>query len=172
VLIYGKGIKIYQITRIPNDTTPEWCESSVYIDDAECDALTKATADFWNLVEQGIPPIADGSKSTSQTLTAIYPESNGDTVSLFAYESDLKQYKHLASMEEDYKNMKDEVANRIKAFMGEAGKGESDSFKVSWTSSVRSTFDHKAFAQDNPGLDLSRYYKQTNTRTFKVTERK
>ena len=73
-------------------------------------------------------------------------------------------------MEEDYKKMKDEVANRIKGFMGEASKGESDKFKVSWVSSVRNTFDHKAFAKDNPGIDLSAYYKSTPTRTFKITE--
>ena len=28
---------------------------------------------------------------------------------------------------------------------GESGKGESNSFKVSWSSSVRTTFDHKSF---------------------------
>lgn len=171
VLIYGKGIKIYQMTRIIDDVVPEWCESSVYVEDGEIEALVKTTADFWNnYVLTDTPPMADGSKSTSDTLRTIYPESNGDTVDLMAFESDLNQYKHLASLEEDYKKMKDEVANRIKGFMGEASKGESDKFKVSWVSSVRNTFDHKAFAKDNPGIDLSPYYKSTPTRTFKITE--
>ena len=172
VLIYGKGIKIYQMTRIPNDEVPEWCEASVYVDDGEIEAMVKATADFWECVKSGEAPMVDGSKSTSETLTTIYPESNGDTVSLMAFEEDLKQYKHLASLEADYKKMKDEVANRIKAYMGEASKGESNSYNVSWSSYMRSSFDHKAFAKDNPGLDLSAYYKSTATRTFKVTENK
>jgi putative phage-type endonuclease len=171
VLIYGKGIKIYQMTRIPDDVVPEWCESSVYVEDGEIEALVKTTADFWNnYVLTNTPPMADGSDSTSETLRTLYPESNGDTVSLIAFESDLAQYKHLASLESDYKKMKDEVANRIKAYMGEASKGESNKFKVTWSSSVRSTFDHKAFAKDNPGIDLSAYYKSTPTRTFKVSE--
>lgn len=171
VLIYGKGIKIYQMTRIPNDVVPEWCEASVYVEDGEIEALVTTTADFWNnYVVTNTPPMADGSASTSETLRTIYPESNGDTVDLMAFESDLKQYKHLASLEEDYKKMKDEVANRIKGFMGEAAKGECNSFKVSWVSSVRNTFDHKKFAKDNPGIDLSAYYKSTPTRTFKITE--
>ena len=170
VLIYGKGIRIYQMTRIPNDVVPEWCEASVYVDDGEIEALVKATADFWEYVKSGDAPLADGSKSTSETLLAIYPESNGDTVNLMAFEDELNQYKHLASLEADYKKMKDECANRIKAYMGEASKGETTKFKVSWTSSVRNTFDHKAFAKDNPGIDLSAYYKSTPTRTFKVNE--
>ena len=170
VLIYGKGIKIYQMTRIPDDVVPEWCEASVYVEDGEIEALVKATAEFWEYVKSGQAPMTDGSNSTTETLKTLYPESNGETVSLMAFESDLKQYKHLASMETDYKKMKDEVANRIKAFMGEAGKGESAKYKVTWSSSVRSTFDHKAFAKDNPGIDLSGYYKETPTRTFRINE--
>ena len=171
VLIYGKGIKIYQMTRIPNDEVPEWCEASVYISDGEIEALTKTTADFWNnYVLTNTPPMVDGSESTSETLKTIYAESNGDSVDLMPFESDLEQYKHLSLLEEDYKKMKNEVANRIKSYMGEASKGEGGKFKVSWTSSVRRTFDHKAFAKDNPGLDLSAYYKETPTRTFTIKE--
>lgn len=171
VLIYGKGVKVYQMTRIPNDVVPEWCEASVYVEDGEIEALAKATGDFWNdYVLTNTPPPVDGSDSTTDTLKTIYPESNGETVSLMAFEEDLKQYKHLASLEEDYKKLKNECANRIKEFMGEASKGESVKFKVSWTSSIRNTFDHKKFAEDNPGVDLSAYFKATPTRTFKVNE--
>jgi putative phage-type endonuclease len=139
-------------------------------DEGEIEALRKSEADFWEYVKSGEAPLADGSASTSETLRTIYPESNGDTVSLMAFADELNQYKHLAALESDYKKLKDECANRIKAYMGEASKGETDKFKVTWTSSVRNTFDHKAFAKDNPGLDLSAYFKSTPTRTFKVSE--
>ena len=154
VLVLGVGFKHFVIER----------------DEEEIKALMKSEADFWEYVKSGEAPPADGSDSTSETLRSIYPESNGETVSLMAYESDLKQYMHLSSLEADYKKMKEEVANRIKAFMGEAGKGESDNFRVSWSSSVRTTFDHKKYAQDNPNLILEKYYKTTPTRTFKVSE--
>lgn len=172
VLIYGKGIKIYQMTRIPNDEVPEWCEASVYVDDGEIEAMVKATADFWEYVKSDEAPMTDGSDSTSETLRTIYPESNGDTVSLMAFETDLQQYMTLKEAIDGIKKQQEEVANRIKSYMQDASKGESDKFKVSWTSSVRNTFDHKAFAKDNPGIDLSAYYKSTPTRTFKVAENK
>lgn len=66
---------------------------------------------------------------------------------------------------------KDELANRVKAFLGESGGGESDRFKVSWTSSKRSTFDSKRFAKDHADIDLSEYYKNTTVRTFRVSEK-
>lgn len=139
-------------------------------DEGEIEALRKSEADFWEYVKSGNAPMVDGSDSTSETLKTIYPESNGDTVSLMAFESDLQQYKHLANLEEDYKKLKNEVANRIKAFMGEASKGESNKYRVSCASSIRSTFDHKRFAEDNSGVDLTMYYNQTSTRRFSVKE--
>ena len=173
VLIYGKGIKIYQMTRIPNDVVPEWCEASVYVEDGEIEALAKSTGEFWNnYVLTNTPPPVDGSDSTTDTLKTLYPESNGDTVSLMAYENDLRQYMTLSSLMDDVKKQREEVANRIKEFMGEASRGVSNNYKVTWSSSERRTFDAKKYAEENDFLNLDDYYKVTKTRTFKVTENK
>ena len=137
-------------------------------DEDEIEALKKSEADFWECVKSKTPPMVDGSDSTSDTLRTIYPESNGDTVSLMAYEQDLNQYMTLSSLLDDVKKQKEEVANRIKAFMGEAERGATDNFSVSWTSSTRTSFDYKKYKADNDFLDLSDYVKETQTRTFKV----
>lgn len=152
VLILGVGFKWFVIER----------------DEGEIEALRKSEEDFWKYVESNIPPMTDGTDSTSETLKTIYPESNGETISLMAFEEDLKSYMTYSSLMDDVKKQKEEVANRIKAYMGEASKGECNDFKVSWSSSVKNTFDHKKFAEDNPGIDLSAYYKSTPTRTFRV----
>ena len=139
-------------------------------DEGEIAALAKSEEAFWEYVKNNTPPMTDGSNSTSETLTTIYPESNGNTVNLFAYEDNLRQYIAIGKQIDELKKLKDEMANNVKAFMGEAGKGESNHFKVSWSSYLRTSFDHKKFASDNPNLDLTQYYKSSNTRTFKVTE--
>ena len=159
------------MTRIPNDVIPEWCESSVYVDDGEIEALANASKEFWeNYIMTDTPPMADGSPSTCKTIQTIYAESDGSSVSLMAYESDLRQYMAIKAYIDDAEKQKEEVANRIKSYMGSASSGESNGYKVSWASSVRNSFDHKKFAKDNPGLDLSAYFKQTALRTFKVIE--
>ena len=139
-------------------------------DEEEIKALMSAEAVFWDKVQKDIPPEADGTESTSDTITTIYPESNDNTVNLMAYETDLKQYMTYTSLIKDAEKQRDEVANRIKAFLGESGRGESNNFKVSWTSSKRVSFDSKKFAADHADMDLSEYYKSTNVRTFKVSE--
>lgn len=154
VLILGVGFRDFVIER----------------DEGEIAALAKSEEAFWEYVKTNTPPMTDGSDSTSETLTTIYPESNDNTVNLFAYEDSLRQYTAIGKQIDELKKLKDEAANNVKAFMGEAGKGESNNFKVSWSSYLKTTFDHKKFAADNPNLDLTQYYKSSNARTFRVTE--
>lgn len=141
-------------------------------DEAEIAALMAAEADFWELVKNNTPPAADGSQATTAAIKTIYAESNEDTVDLTLENTALAQYIALGKQIAELEAMRDEAANKIKSFMGDAGGGECDGFRVSWKSSTRRTFDSKRFAKENPGLDLAGYYKETSTRTFRVTELK
>ncbi len=141
-------------------------------DEEEIAALMKAEKSFmYNNVQTKTPPMVDGAESTTETIKTVFPESNSDSVSLYAYDTDLRQYMALGEQIDALQAQKDEVANRVKAFLGESWGGESDRFKVSWTSSKRSTFDSKRFAKDHADIDLSEYYKNTTVRTFRVTEK-
>lgn len=141
-------------------------------DEAEIAALMAAEADFWEMVKNNTPPVADGSQATTAAIKTIYAESNDDTVDLTLENTALAQYIAIGKQIAELESMRDEAANKIKSFMGEAGGGECDGFRVSWKSSTRRTFDSKRFAKENPGLDLAGYYKETSTRTFRVTETK
>ena len=156
VLVLNKEFMVFEIER----------------DEEEIEALAKSEADFWKLVESKTAPMADGTSSTTNTISVLYPESNDDSVSLLAYEAELQQYMALSAQIKDLEKLKDEMANKVKAFLGEAGKGETDNYKVTWASSSRSTFDSKKFASDHKDIDLSEYYKTSSYRTFKVTENK
>jgi predicted phage-related endonuclease len=154
VLVLNKEFMVFEIER----------------DEDEIKALAKAEEEFWKLVESETPPMTDGNQATSDTLDSIYPESNSETVSLFGYENELAQYVALTAQIKELEKLKDAMANKVKAFLGEAGRGESDRYNVSWTSTTRSTFDSKRYASEHPDLDLSNYYKTLTYRTFKVNE--
>lgn len=155
VLVLGQGLYHYTIER----------------DEGEIEALAKSEEAFWEYVKSKTPPMTDGAESTTNTIKTIFPNANTENVNLFAYEADLKAYLTFSSLIKDVERQRDEVANRIKAFLGEAGKGESNGYKVSWPTASKSTFDHKRFAQEHPDIDLAGYYKQSSYRTFKVTEK-
>jgi putative phage-type endonuclease len=154
VLVLGEGFYDFTIER----------------DEDEIKALMESEREFWEFVERKTPPPTDGLKATTEALSIIYPQDNGGAVNLMAYELDLTQYMNLTKSIKHLENCRDEAANKIKAFLGESAKGETDRFKVSWTSASKSTFDHKRFAKEHPEIDLSGYYKTSAYRTFKVSE--
>jgi putative phage-type endonuclease len=155
VLILGKEFKVFEIER----------------DEDEIKALMSAEREFWSCVENGEPPIIDGSEATTNAIKTVLAESNDDTpVNLFAYDSTLEQYMALSKQIKELENLRDEMANKVKVFMDSSAKGESDKYKVSFLSTSRQSFDSKRFAKDNPNIDLSDYYKTSTYRTFKVTQ--
>ena len=141
-------------------------------DEGEIAALMRAEEVFYNeYIKKDIPPMADGAASTTEAISTIYAESNpGSEMQLFGYDTDLAEYLALATQIRRLKEQQDEVANKIKAHMGETEKASSDAYKVSWTSSKRETFDSKAFIAAHPNIDTSPYMKVTSSRAFKVYE--
>lgn len=139
-------------------------------DDDEIAALMSAEEAFWAHVKSDTPPAVDGTQATSGAITTIYAENDDSTCDLSAFETNLREYTALKKQIKDLEELAEEAANRIKEFMGESGKGECDGFKVSWKTQPRRTFDSKRFATKNPDIDLSEYYKTSNTRPFRVDE--
>lgn len=140
-------------------------------DEDEIRALMQAEEDFWRYVQSNTPPPADGSNATGRTLTALYPDSNGKAIGIGDFEMDLRRRAALKQQIGELEAQVSGIENRIKASLGEAEKGECTSYRVSWATQVRNTFDHKRFASDHPGLDLSKYYKASKSRVFRVSEK-
>lgn len=141
-------------------------------DEDEIQALMEAEKQFKQLVDSDTPPTADGASSTSDTLFTMYPNSIDDTIGIGAFEKDLDDYFRLKEQLDNIASTIDGIANRIKAHLQECERGEGERYKVSWKTQTRSTFDAKKFIADHPEVDVSPYYKKTNSRPFKVTERK
>lgn len=139
-------------------------------DEDEIKALMNAEREFWKHVTSKTPPIADGDASTSETIQTIYRDDDGSSVSLTGYQNELNGYMETAELIKGLEAKKTEYANRIKAFMGESAKGECDGYSVSWATQSRRTFDYNKFAADNPEMDLSGYFKNSQCRTFRVNK--
>lgn len=156
VLVNCRDIKIYELQR----------------DQSEIDALMQAEKDFWRLVVDKVPPMVDGSDSTSDTLVTLYPNSDGETIDISLWDTEMMTITELAEQIKTLESRKSEIENRIKEYMQTSGKGESDRFKISYTSQTRNSFDAKKFASEHKDIDMSPYYKASTYRTFKITEKK
>ena len=153
VLILGKDFKVFEIER----------------NEAEISFLMDAEREFWSHVTNNTPPALDGLNSTGEALQTIYADSNGTSVDLAAVSHYLELYDLYDKREQEARQMKDEAANNIKQFMGEAERGSYGSASVSWKNQERSTFDVKRFQAVNPGIDLTPFYKTSRSRVFRVS---
>ena len=139
-------------------------------DEAEISALMTAEADFWKLVETDTPPAVDGTEATTEALKTIYAECDDSICDLTAFSENLRQFMALKKQIKELEALANEVANKVKEFMGGSGIGECPGYKVSWKSQSRTTFDAKRFKQENPDIDLSEFYKTSDSRVFRVSE--
>lgn len=170
-LVLNKGFYIYQITTIPGETIPEWCESSVYVAPDEIDALKRCAADFWECyVEAEEPPPMDGEGSTTEALKTIYADSSDDTVDLFGRQPLLRDYMDLQSEKREIERRMEAIRQTVMKDMGNAEHAFCGDFSVLWTPQSRSTFDVKAFTRDHPEADLSKYYHTSQFRKFSIRE--
>ena len=157
VLVGNKEFHIYTLDR----------------DQDEIDALMEAENNFWAYVEQDAAPPVDGYRPTTEALSELYPySSNEGSVSLDAWQGDMERYMTLSKEIKDLERQRDEISNSIKEYMHTSEFGSSDKYRVSWKTSERTSFDSKRYISDHPELDLSKYYRHTSTRIFRLTERK
>ena len=140
-------------------------------DEDEIKALMAAECAVFAHIQSDTPPEADGSRATESAIKTIYEDSNDDSeVSLAAFGTDLASYVAIGKQIKELEAMQTEIGNKVKAFMGDSGRGFSDRYKVSYSTSYRPSFDTKAFMKDYPEIDYTKYKKTTKTRTFRVNE--
>lgn len=84
VLVLNAQFMVYQMTRIENDTTPEWCTASVYVGEEEISSLIEEEKKFWSLVEAKTQPEIDGMEATKRALLCVHPaDAEKEPVSLY-----------------------------------------------------------------------------------------
>ena len=141
-------------------------------DEDEIKALMEAERNFSVLIATNTPPAADEHPKTGEALFSLYPDCTDNCIGIGLFERELDNYFRLKKQAKDLDEQINGIENRIKAHLGEFGRGECEKYKVSWKTQSRSTFDHKRFIADHPQMDVSAYYKTSNSRPFKVTQKK
>ena len=169
-LVLGKGFYCYQITTVPDDDVPEWCESSVYVSPEEIEAVKRCAEDFWHdYIETDSPPPLDGAEDTTEALEAIY-EGGGGEVELFGREKLIEQYQYFSERKKAIDKDMDAIKQQLMADLGDNERGYCGRFTVDWKSQIRRTFDEKTFRRDHPEMDLNGYFKTSNFRRFTIKE--
>lgn len=157
VLVFGRGLFTFKVER----------------DQAEIDALMEAEQEFWELVKNDTPPAADGMEPTAEALLTIYQETHDqEAVQLFGREGLLREWSGIKEQIAALETRKAEIENTLKLDLKEAEQGACTGFTVKWKPQTRQTFQTSAFKKAFPDIDLSPFYKTSETRIFRIIEDK
>lgn len=155
VLVLGKEFLTFEIER----------------DEDEIAALMKAEEEFWGYVKNGTPPPVDGMKATTEAIGAVYPNaSNNTAIGLYPFDLMLKRRESLKTQIAIMEDQVREIENQIKSEMGDHGKGDSYSYKVSWMPQSKTTFDWKRYEKEVGALPES-YKKQSTSRVLRISKK-
>lgn len=123
-------------------------------DDEFIAKLIEIEAEFWHKVEAGERPAIDGSNASSELLSTLFPQSNGEEIALPASATDLiKEYQEAKAQMDVAEFRKQNAENALKEMLGEAELGTIQGYKVEWKSAKpRKTFDSKRLEKERPEI--------------------
>lgn len=129
---------------------------------------------FWfDHVQAGIPPELDGSDASTALLNILYPPVNVKEEEEILHLDEkaaelLAQYDTAKDLEAQYKEQKEEAANKLKNLIGDYQKAVWDERKITWKKIESFRFNRKAFEKDNPEV-AGKYLEKSVSRRFSVT---
>lgn len=140
-------------------------------DEDEIEALMCAEKLFWDKVCNHIPPEMDGSQSTTDAISAIYPNENDETADLSIFGDDLAMRANLKASVKALEEQIGEIENRLKAAMGNCGSGVCGRWKVSWKTQTRQTVNKKKLMAEL-GEGAAAFLEESESRVMRITEGK
>lgn len=153
VLVLNRGFYHFVIERSPEEIA----------------ALIDAEETFWrDHVLPRIPPPIDGSESTLDTLSNLYPAAQPDGVCPLSRRAaeDLAAIEELTVQRKDLDDAIRAAKARVMEEMGALPAGSCEGWRVSWKPQTRSTIDTARLRRDHPDI-FSQYAKTTISRVFR-----
>ena len=154
VLISGREFRIFELER----------------SESEIEALMRIEEGFWRHVQDDTPPDAMAADADAVSDHLSGAETVSDvTMDLSSELALLEEYAEVKSRADEYGKKLDELKARICVALGEYENGSAGCYRVSYKPTVSNRFDAKAFAKDNPAMDLKPWYKASQSRRFVFT---
>lgn len=125
---------------------------------------------FWDRIQEGRPPSADGHEATSAALSALYGSTDPDSV----LECDpavleiIESLERIKGMQKDLEESREFFENHLKSILGSKEIGLIEGKKAfSWKSQERTTLDVAELRRRFPRA-TKKYEKVTRSRTFRL----
>jgi putative phage-type endonuclease len=125
--------------------------------------------DFWQGVQNGVPPPLDGSDASAKFIGEQFPNSVPSSQIDLPREavSLLRQYDAASKKIEHYAELKQEAENLLKQLLGENEVGVANGRFITWKSVTQERLNGKRFKAEQPSL-YKEYISTSSHRRFSV----
>ena len=158
VLVLNRGFYHFVIERSPEEIA----------------ALTDAEETFWrDHVLPQVPPPIDGSESTLDTLSKLYPAAQPEGVCPLSRQAadDLAAIEELTVQRKDLDAAIRAAKARVMEEMGDLPAGACEGWRVSWKPQTCATVDAVRLRRERPDI-YAQYSKTTTSRVFRLKHSK
>jgi len=127
--------------------------------------------DFWNLVQNKIPPALDGTSAAEKYLNKKFAraEKDSETPLDAKYKKLIEDYFSYKVTAENFKEKAKEIENNIKLELGKSEIGSIDKYRVNWKQVVSNRVDNKVLKSDYPEI-YEKVCKESISRRFNIKE--
>lgn len=148
VLIGGQEFREYYIER----------------DEADIKAINDAVDTFWrDFVETDTAPALIGNDPEANALLSQHSDPSQEFITMLDEDvSMLDELQEIKDQMDDLKHRKTLIENQIKDLIGDNKGIETETKRITWVRSTRSSFDKKAFDAAHPGI-INDYMKTSVT---------
>lgn len=112
--------------------------------DDEIIALIENERDFWDLVQNKIPPTLDWNKSTGETLNFIHPANENHVADGSLIDLNLSTFEKIDSIDKEIKQLENEkelLKNSVKVMMGDCVKCKNESYSITYKEVEKTLID-------------------------------
>ena len=138
------------------------------------DSIHRLAADFWDHVQNRIPPDPDGSDATAEFLAKLYPTSSNQSPMILAETADtiIEEWHKAKSDEEVAAEQRRLAESRLKTMLQDHEAGISPGgWRVSWKSVSTSRLDSARIKVEEPSI-WTRYCTPTTSRRLSISAKK
>lgn len=169
----GVYLKTYLLTtdRADLEAVPEWCCGAFYVSPDELEVCEAIAADFVSALDNDKPPHFDGSEDETEALKELYPDANGETVTL-----DEKIEMLLADRDAKKQAIAELEAgiavteNELRAFLGEFETAKGARWRVTYKTQTSRRLNTERIKEACGGVVPPEYYAENNTRVLRISK--
>lgn len=186
---WDEGVPLYYLTQVTHYMSvtgytyawvavliggQEYREYFIERDESDIEAVNKAVDTFWNdYVSTDTPPELIGNAPEANAILEQHSYPNSEVIPML--DMDVTMVDELQGIKKQISELKKKqtlIENRIKDIIGDNKGIETETKRITWVRSTRSSFDKKAFDQAHPGLTLDYMKTSVTNGGLRITEKK